>query len=41
MIDKDRRPVWSPRSLDQVKPDMVDRHFEPLGDRELRLEDFI
>ena len=35
IIDKDQSPVWSPASLDEVTPEMVDRHFEPLGDREL------
>ncbi len=30
LIDKDRRPVWSPASLAQVDPADVSAHFEPL-----------
>ncbi|WP_405982941.1 enoyl-CoA hydratase/isomerase family protein [Streptomyces sp. NBC_00158] len=36
VIDKDRRPRWSPAALFQVRQASVDRHFAPLGeDREL------
>ena len=30
VIDKDRRPRWSPASLAGVTPEMIDRHFEPV-----------
>lgn len=31
VIDKDRRPRWSPATLDQVGPGLVRDYFEPLG----------
>ena len=31
VIDKDRCPQWKPATLEEVTPDMVDRHFAPLG----------
>ncbi len=37
IIDKDRRPVWAPTTLDEVTPEMVGRHFAPLGSEELDL----
>jgi enoyl-CoA hydratase len=37
IVDKDRRPRWSPSSLEMVTSEMVDRHFAPLGDQDLRL----
>lgn len=38
VIDKDRRPAWSPSALDGVTTEAVERYFAPLGDRELGLE---
>lgn len=35
VIDKDRCPQWKPATLDEVTPDMVDRHFAPLGAADL------
>jgi hypothetical protein len=37
IIDKDRTPRWKPASLAEVTPDMVNRHFTPLGAGDLRL----
>jgi enoyl-CoA hydratase len=37
IIDKDRDPHWSPAGLAGVTPAEVERHFAPLGDRELGL----
>ncbi|MBN0042955.1 enoyl-CoA hydratase/isomerase family protein [Streptomyces actuosus] len=37
VVDKDRRPRWSPQTLGEVTGADVDRFFAPLGDRELGL----
>ncbi|WP_406005250.1 enoyl-CoA hydratase/isomerase family protein [Streptomyces sp. NBC_00637] len=37
VIDKDRRPRWSPATLAEVTEADVERYFTPLGERELRL----
>ncbi|MFJ9037258.1 enoyl-CoA hydratase/isomerase family protein [Streptomyces sp. NPDC102406] len=37
VIDKDRRPRWSPRTLAEVTDADVERHFAPLGEHELGL----
>jgi enoyl-CoA hydratase len=37
IVDKDRNPRWSPDRLEDVTPDMVDRHFRSLGPDELDL----
>ncbi|QNS07968.1 enoyl-CoA hydratase/isomerase family protein [Streptomyces xanthii] len=37
IIDKDRNPRWSPAHLAEVTPAEVERHFAPLGARELGL----
>ncbi|WP_171163704.1 enoyl-CoA hydratase/isomerase family protein [Streptomyces sp. I05A-00742] len=37
VIDKDRRPRWTPATLDEVSAGDVERFFAPLGDRELSL----
>ncbi|WP_339127316.1 enoyl-CoA hydratase/isomerase family protein [Streptomyces sp. f51] len=39
IIDKDRRPRWSPATLDEVTDADVERFFAPLGERELGLSD--
>ena len=35
IVDKDRNPRWRPDTLAGVTPDIVERHFRPLGDGEL------
>jgi enoyl-CoA hydratase len=37
IVDKDRKPVWQPDRLEDVTEAIVDRHFEPIGERELTL----
>lgn len=37
VVDKDRNPRWKPPTLAEVGPGLVDRFFEPLGNRELDL----
>ncbi|MCX3289767.1 enoyl-CoA hydratase/isomerase family protein [Streptomyces sp. NEAU-H22] len=37
VVDKDRRPRWSPRTLGEVTDADVERFFLPLGERELGL----
>ncbi|MFH9990617.1 enoyl-CoA hydratase/isomerase family protein [Streptomyces luteogriseus] len=37
VVDKDRRPRWSPRTLGEVADADVERFFTPLGERELGL----
>ena len=36
LIDRDRKPQWRPATLAEVSDSIVDGHFAPLGDRELR-----
>jgi enoyl-CoA hydratase len=31
IVDKDRNPQWRPDKLEEVTPDIVERHFRPLG----------
>ena len=38
LIDKDHAPKWSPQTLANVDPQLVARHFEELGKRDLELE---
>ena len=38
IVDKDRNPAWRPDSLEAVTPDIVERHFRPLGALELKFE---
>ena len=35
IVDKDRNPVWQPKELKDVTPEIVDRHFKSLGALEL------
>jgi enoyl-CoA hydratase len=39
IVDKDRSPRWRPDRLKDVTPDIVDRHFKPVGDLELTFLD--
>jgi enoyl-CoA hydratase len=36
IVDKDRKPAWRPDRLEDVTPDIVDRHFRPVGTLELQ-----
>jgi len=38
IVDKDRNPQWRPDKLEEVTPAIVDRHFRPLGDLELKFD---
>ena len=35
LVDKDNQPKWSPATLAEVTPAMVEGHFRPLGARDL------
>lgn len=37
LIDKDNRPQWQPAALAEVDRAVIDRHFAPLGDRDLEI----
>jgi hypothetical protein len=39
IVDKDRKPLWRPDQLADVTPELVDRHFRPVGALELKFED--
>jgi enoyl-CoA hydratase len=39
IVDKDRNPRWRPEKLEDVTPDIVDRHFKSVGDLELVFAD--
>jgi enoyl-CoA hydratase len=39
IVDKDRDPKWRPDQLEKVTPDIVDRHFKPVGELELKFPD--
>jgi enoyl-CoA hydratase len=36
IIDKDRNPRWRPDKIEAVTPELVDRHFQSVGDLELK-----
>ena len=38
IVDKDRKPAWRPDKLEAVSPDIVDRHFQSVGELELKFE---
>ena len=38
VIDKDNAPKWRPDTLAEVTPDLIEAHFAPLGDSELRFD---
>lgn len=35
LVDKDRNPSWRPATLSEVTPAIVERYFEPMGERDL------
>ncbi len=37
IVDKDNKPRWQPATLAEVSDGEVERHFAPLGDKELAL----
>ncbi|MDF2096484.1 enoyl-CoA hydratase/isomerase family protein [Aquibaculum arenosum] len=39
LVDKDHSPKWDPSSLDAVDAALVERHFAPLGERDLTFND--
>jgi enoyl-CoA hydratase len=39
IVDKDRNPVWRPGTLEQVTPEIVERHFQSVGALELKFKD--
>jgi enoyl-CoA hydratase len=39
IVDRDRNPAWRPDTLEQVTPDIVERHFQSVGALELKFED--
>src|SRR6516225_5119884 len=38
IIDKDRNPHWRPDKIEAVTPEIVDRHFQSVGELELTFE---
>lgn len=38
LVDKDKTPVWSPKTLEEVDDEVIEQYFYPLGDRELTFE---
>jgi enoyl-CoA hydratase len=38
IVDKDRKPAWRPDKLEDVTPDIVERHFRCVGALELEFE---
>jgi enoyl-CoA hydratase len=38
IVDKDRNPRWLPDAIEAVTPDIVDRHFKPVGALELKFD---
>lgn len=38
IVDKDRKPAWRPDQLADVTPDIIERHFKPVGELELKFE---
>jgi enoyl-CoA hydratase/carnithine racemase len=39
IVDKDRNPAWRPDTLEKVTPEIVARHFAPVGALELKFAD--
>jgi len=38
IVDKDRKPAWRPDRLEDVTPQIVERHFKSVGELELNFE---
>jgi enoyl-CoA hydratase len=38
IVDKDRNPAWRPDRLEAVTPEIVERHFKPVGSLELKFD---
>ena len=38
IVDKDRNPAWFPAQIEAVTPDIVERHFRPVGALELNFD---
>jgi enoyl-CoA hydratase/carnithine racemase len=38
IVDKDRKPAWRPDKLEAVTPEIVERHFQSVGELELKFE---
>jgi enoyl-CoA hydratase len=38
IVDKDRKPVWRPDRIEEVTPEIVDRHFRSVGPLELNFD---
>jgi enoyl-CoA hydratase len=39
IVDKDRKPAWQPDTIEGVTPEIVERHFKPVGALELKFPD--
>jgi enoyl-CoA hydratase len=39
IVDKDRKPAWRPDTIEGVTPEIVERHFKPVGALELKFPD--
>ena len=37
VVDKNRKPRWSPATIEDVTDEMVDSYFQPLGENELKV----
>lgn len=37
LVDKDNKPQWSPKTLEEVAPEVIDKYFESLGEYDLQL----
>ena len=35
LVDKDRKPKWTPFNSEEITADMIDQHFVHLGKKEL------
>lgn len=40
IVDKDRKPAWRPDRLGDVTPEIVARHFQSVGDLELKFDNY-
>ena len=35
LVDKDRKPVWSPLHIKEISEEIISEHFKHLGNKEL------